>query len=106
MGLRRRKWGAALLVAAWTFSAGCGARAPEAVVLPDPNVARSRADITALIARGCYQCLEEAYRKATESAVDPSSGAPGNPLAFEASLLLAARSKELGLPYEPWLERA
>ena len=25
---------------------------------------------------------------------------------FEATVLLAARSKELGLPYAPWLERA
>ena len=93
MGLRGRIWAAALLVTTVANGAACAARAPAAAVAPDPAT-RAQAEVNALIQRGCYHCLEGAYAAASESS------------AFEAALLLAARSKELGLPYEPWLERA
>jgi len=102
MVLSRRTWAAALLLT--TLAAGgaaCAAKAPKAVAAPDTDP-RLRADVNALIRRGCYNCLEEAYRRAT--ATGEQAGAA--PQAFEAAVLLAARSKELGLPYEPWLGRA
>jgi tetratricopeptide (TPR) repeat protein len=55
-------------------------------------------DVSSLIARGCYDCLRQAFDAASEE------GARAR--VSEAALLLAARSKELGLPFEPWLERA
>jgi hypothetical protein len=82
-----------MLVTMLTSGAACAARAPAAVTAPDPAT-RARANVDALIQRGCYHCLEEAYAAASD------------PAAFETALLLAARLKELGLPYQPWLERA
>src|SRR5262245_42312443 len=105
MGLCGRKWSAAVFLAAWVGSTGCGAKAPIAPAPSNPAAAHNAA-IAALIARGCYTCLEEAYRKATESSVDPANPSRPSAQAFEAALLLAARSKELGLPHDPWLERA
>ena len=90
MGLRGRCWAAALLLSSLASGAACAARSPGTVAAPVQI--RARVDVSALIERGCYHCLERAYRLA--------------PQPFEAALLLAARSKELGLPYEPWLERA
>ena len=51
-----------------------------------------------LIEQGCYACLEDAFARASAS----GARAP----AFEAALLLTLRSKELGLPFATWLERA
>jgi tetratricopeptide (TPR) repeat protein len=48
-------------------------------------------DVDTLIRDGCYRCLESAF------AARPT---------FEIASLLALRSKELGLPYRPWVERA
>ena len=76
------------------FLAGCAARQPVVAVPPPPAVD----DIAAAIAHGCYRCLEQAYDVARARGV--------RPLAFEAAALLVLRSKELGTPYEPWLERA
>jgi tetratricopeptide (TPR) repeat protein len=56
------------------------------------------ADVSPLIVRGCYTCLKMAFDRASQA------GAHAH--ATEAALLLAARSKELGLPFEPWLDRA
>ena len=75
------------------FVSGCAARQPVAVVPPPPQVD----DLAAAIAHGCYRCLEQAYDVAQARGV--------RALAFEAAALLVLRSKELGLPYEPWLER-
>ena len=55
-------------------------------------------NVDRLVERGCYTCLEAAF--ATTSA----SGA--NEAAFQAAILLTLRSKELGLPFAQWLERA
>jgi len=55
-------------------------------------------EITNLIERGCYRCLEQALKLAVEHE------APH--LAFEAAALLALRSLELGLAAGPWLAQA
>ena len=104
---------AVLLVTSLVSGAACAARAPAVVAAAD-TATRARAGVDALIQRGCYHCLEAAYAAASgsDSSVGSTQGAESprhpnlTPVAFEAALLLAARSKELGLPYEPWLERA
>ena len=53
-------------------------------------------DTDALIQPGCYRCLESAFEAAKTS---PES-------AFQVAALLALRSKELGMPYAPWVARA
>jgi tetratricopeptide (TPR) repeat protein len=68
---------------------------PPAVV---PAAAPTRAALTGLLEQGCYRCLETAFTAARDGGVSD--------LAFEAAALLVLRSKELGLPVEPWLERA
>ena len=77
-----------------TFAIGaCAPRRTVAVVPAPPPVE----DLVAAIGHGCYRCLEQAYDVAQARGV--------RPLAFEAAALLVLRSKELGLPYAPWLER-
>jgi tetratricopeptide (TPR) repeat protein len=86
----------AALFLTFTTSVSCAVR-PSAIAAPVRS-ASSTAAIDALIERGCYLCLTQAYDAAVaESNRDRS---------FEAALLLAARAKELGLPYPPWLDRA
>jgi tetratricopeptide (TPR) repeat protein len=51
-----------------------------------------------LIRHGCYRCLEQAFHAAQERKAATH--------AFEAATLLVLRSKELGLPVEPWLDHA
>jgi tetratricopeptide (TPR) repeat protein len=101
MALRGRGWVAALLFTTLASGAACAARAPAAAA--PAQTTRARIDITALIERGCYHCLERAYRQVLEA---DAEHVRLSPKAFEVALLLAARSKELGLPFEPWLERA
>src|SRR6266581_962559 len=82
-------------------STACAARAPSARLISPPAaspISSAGAAVDALIARGCYRCLEQAYDAAV-SATDPVR-------TFETALLLVARARELGLPYAPWLERA
>jgi tetratricopeptide (TPR) repeat protein len=74
--------------------ASCTAR-PPAVVTP---VADPRAGIDALVRRGCYACLEEAFGRAIAAGAQEA--------AFESALLLALRSKELGLPHTSWVAQA
>jgi tetratricopeptide (TPR) repeat protein len=57
-----------------------------------PPAAAPAIDVTSLIRRGCYSCLEQAMAAGSGS--------------FEAAVLLALRSKELGLPFAEWAERA
>lgn len=71
---------------------GCAARLP-----PRDVFAESSAHLRA----GCYRCLQ-AGLALIEGRVD----LPSRQRAFELALLLAARAKELGLPFEPWVERA
>jgi tetratricopeptide (TPR) repeat protein len=85
----------ALLLALAT-SAACAVR-PPAIAAP-PRSASSAAPIDAQIERGCFTCLTHAY--------DAAAAASDRTHMFESALLLTARAKELGLPYQPWLERA
>lgn len=78
-------------------AAGCAARQPVAAAAPtQPPPAVN--DLAALMARGCYRCLEQAFEQAQ------ARGATAQ--AFESAVLLALRSKELGLPSHEWLARA
>jgi tetratricopeptide (TPR) repeat protein len=86
----------AVVIAALLLLSGCGARHAAAVVSNAASDQRP-VDVSALIARGCFTCLEQAY-----AAAERTNGAQ----AFEAAVLLAFRAKELGLPFEPWLDRA
>lgn len=84
-----------LLFAITLIVAGCAARGPAVpAIQPIP----STDDLSALIRHGCYRCLQEAFDKAQ------ARGAREH--AFEAAALLVLRSKELGLPYNEWLEFA
>jgi len=85
-----------VVVAAVALAAGCASRRPASAGLtPAPPTVD---DVTALIARGCYRCLEQAYEQAQ------ARGARAQ--AFEAAALLVLRSKELGLPFDQWRTRA
>jgi tetratricopeptide (TPR) repeat protein len=85
---------AALLLPLAT-SAACATR-PAAIATP-PAISSTTA-IDALIARGCFDCLRQAY--------DGAVAASNQNRTFETAVLLTARAKELGVPYAPWLERA
>jgi tetratricopeptide (TPR) repeat protein len=65
----------------------------ETAPLPPPPPV---VDTDALVRSGCYRCLESAFETARASRES----------AFQLAALLALRSKELGLPYAPWVERA
>ena len=83
-----------LVIAACVLLSACGARPPVATTpAPDP-----RLEVDALVRRGCYTCLEAAFT------IADAGGAAD--LGYEAALLLALRSKELGLPHAPWVARA
>ena len=84
-----------LVLALFISAAACGVRTHPAQ--PSPPTA-STEDLSALIAEGCYRCLERAYEQAQ------ARGASTH--AFEAASLLVLRSKELGLPYTAWLTAA
>ena len=77
-------------------SAACAVR-PTVIAAPATTTS-STPTIDALIARGCFGCLTQAYNAAVTASNQIRT--------FEAALLLTARAKELGLPYGPWLERA
>jgi tetratricopeptide (TPR) repeat protein len=85
------------LLALVLFSAGCAARTVPSTAAAPPTLAFDDA-ADALIRRGCYRCLEQAFEQAQ------SHGARVQ--AFEAATLLTLRSKELGLPGEEWLDKA
>ena len=74
---------------------GCATkRSPEVVSIPPaPSDQFAR-----LIRQGCYRCLEQAFADAQKRQAMAQ--------AFEAAALLVLRSKELGLPTEPWLGHA
>jgi len=85
-----------VFLAAAAMLTGCGARRPAAVATrPAPSAAEG---VERLIRQGCYRCLEQAFAEAE------AHGAATQ--AFEAAALLVLRSKELGLPTEPWLGHA
>jgi hypothetical protein len=76
-----------------TFGA-CAARVPES---PAPvRQAPSPIDFEEALAAGCYRCLEAAL---AQVGADTSQR-------FQLLLLLTLRAKELGLPFESWLDEA
>jgi len=88
-------------IAWWALAlAGCAARGPA------PELVAELGKAEALMLEGCYSCLKEA-----QTIFERLSAAP-RPLpasargAFDATLLVAMREKELGLPAEATLERA
>jgi tetratricopeptide (TPR) repeat protein len=74
------------------FASGCAARQP-----PRDVVAESAVHLRA----GCYRCLQEGL-----ALLDKRLDLPSRQRAFELSVLLIARAKELGLPFEAWTRRA
>jgi tetratricopeptide (TPR) repeat protein len=85
-----------------TLIAGCATTKTPSVATPSStSVGEGWAE---LIRRGCYRCLEQALADAEARARAGARGAAAQ--AFEAAALLVLRSKELGLPTEPWLGRA
>ena len=86
----------AAVVLALTCASAC---APRAQLVSAPTATSPpAATIDALIERGCYSCLIGAY--------DAASAGRDRIRTFETALLLAMRTKEIGLPHEMWLERA
>jgi tetratricopeptide (TPR) repeat protein len=85
-----------LVLAAIAALTGCATHRPADVAARQATPAAE--DLAQLIRQGCYRCLEKAFAEAD------ISGATTR--AFEAAALLVLRSKELGLPTEPWLGRA
>ncbi len=85
-----------VVLAAIAMLAGCAARRPADVASRPPT--QPAEDVEDLIRHGCYRCLEQAFARAE------AGGAARQ--AFEAAALLVLRSKELGLPTEPWLGHA
>jgi tetratricopeptide (TPR) repeat protein len=79
---------------------GCAARGPS------PQVVAELGKATALVREGCYTCLKDA-QTIFERLSAPPRPAPGAAEgAFEATLLIAMREKELGIPAEVSLDRA
>jgi tetratricopeptide (TPR) repeat protein len=79
----------------------CAARRPipQPIAQADPPApSRPTVDVAALIAHGCFACLQRALAAARDQ--DQPQ------LAFEAAALLAMRAKELGLPHDDWLAQA
>ena len=74
---------------------GCATRKP-AEMPPAAEMPRT-GDLEELIRHGCYRCLEQALAEADRRGLATHG--------FEAAALLVLRSKELGLPTEPWLGR-
>jgi len=88
---------AAVLFAA-ALATGCGASHAAISPLAGAPPSVSLEDLTDLLQRGCFRCLESAYHAALEG--------EHRDAAFEAAGLLTLRSKELGLPFDVWQARA
>jgi tetratricopeptide (TPR) repeat protein len=78
----------------------CAARGPAPQLLDDLGKAQ------ALVAAGCYSCLADALVIYERVAASPRAPVDAVKRAFEAALLLAVRSKELGIPEQEPLARA
>ena len=85
------------LLALVLLTTACATRPPAPAALPNRPAAPA-VDVDALVRRGCYRCLESAWHAASNSGNEQA--------AFEIALLLVARSKELGLPFDRWLDEA
>jgi len=90
-----------LLLALAAIPTACAARRtppPSAVAQADPVPSVPAVDVAALIAHGCFSCLQRALAAARNQ--------DDTPLAFEAAVLLTLRAKELGLPHDEWMTQA
>jgi tetratricopeptide (TPR) repeat protein len=80
--------------------AGCAARRPALTASQLADVTRAEA----LVHAGCYRCLQEAYEIYTGLAGrSPDRAVRG---AFDVTLLMAVREKEVGVPADRSLTRA
>lgn len=80
--------------------AGCAARGPSPQVLAELGKAQ------ALVREGCYSCLKDAQTLFEKLAALPGPAPGAAEGAFEVTLLIAMREKELGIPADAALERA
>ncbi len=80
--------------------AGCATRGPS------PQVVAELGKATALMHEGCYSCLKEAQSIFERLSAPPRPAAGAARGAFEVTLLIAMREKELGLPASASLDRA
>ena len=78
----------------------CAARRPAPELLADIGKAQT------LVAAGCYSCLADALAIYERAAASPRAPADVHNRAFESALLLAVRSRELGIPDEVPLAQA
>jgi tetratricopeptide (TPR) repeat protein len=83
-----------------SFGVACAARGPTPQLLAEIG----RADL--LLREGCYRCLGQALVIYEGAAVAPRGVLNARWRAFEAAILLAMRSKELGLPADQYLSKA
>src|SRR5687768_6074949 len=88
----------AVLLASTLALASCASRVPVAPTRPSLPLPSTTDDSAALIRKGCYGCLEQAFADAQRNRAAA--------VAFEAAALLVLRSKELGLPHDRWLDEA
>ncbi len=84
----------ACLFASLLIVSSCAPRVAVAPPRPEPPTA----GIDALVRQGCYRCLESAFAAASAAGLGDKS--------YEVAVLLAARSKELGLDWAPWMVKA
>lgn len=86
------------------LSLQCAARGPAVTSSQLSDLARA----DALVRDGCYRCLQEALRVYVRLTDPPAQRPLPRALrgAFDVSLLLAAREKEIGLPADASLARA
>ena len=80
--------------------AGCAARGPS------PQVVAELGKANALLREGCYNCLREAQTIFERLSAPPRPTPDALQGAFDATLLIAMREKELGLPSQASLDRA
>ena len=79
---------------------GCAARGPS------PQVVAELGKATALVREGCYRCLKEAQSIFERLSAPPRQEPGAAQGGFEATLLIAMREKELGIPADTSLDRA
>ena len=92
----RRRFLTALIL----LLAGCAAKGPS------PQFVAELAKAQALLAEGCYPCLEEALALFEKQAAVKTPLAGAREGWFDAALLIAIREKELGIPGAESMTRA
>jgi tetratricopeptide (TPR) repeat protein len=98
---RPRRLGRFLAVAALGLAAAaCAARGPSPQLLAELGKAQ------VLQRDGCYHCMVEALAVFDRVVASPRAPADAVRGAFDTAVMLAVRSKELGLPSERYFDRA